>query len=282
MATKISRVFHKIFGNSGATSNFGQFGSEAASVGNKTKDISNIQGLSAWDNGWQDAVNASNKAPFLEDMNSCIYEHSYHLAYVLQEGIPEYDSNSFYFIGSIVKRTGTTEIYASLTDSNQGHALSAGADTAYWKYLGDLSALRPSILGRRHLTTASVGITTGVDAQIALDAEDFDLGGNFGAYEFIAPYSGYYRIEASVGYAATVDTKQYGINVYNSTAASILLQQASVSGGTAAIVLFTGGLVHLAQNDHIEIHTYQNSGITQYLTNDSSMTFMSVELIRKD
>ena len=114
----------------------GKFGSQVAGTPIKTKDIELIQTLAAWLDGLTDAVVNTNKAPYLEDINSVFYVFAYQLAYMLQEGTPEYNTDTTYFIGSIVKKTGTFELYGSLQDSNAGNALGTQADTAYWKYLG--------------------------------------------------------------------------------------------------------------------------------------------------
>jgi len=138
---KITRKLLKVFGLSGASDNFAKFGSEVAGAPIKTKDIELIQSLSAWDNGLQDAVVAANKAPYIEDINALIHVLAYQSAYTLQEGIAEWNTDSVYYIGSVVKKTGTTELYASLTDDNTGNALGAQLTNTNWQYLGTLASL---------------------------------------------------------------------------------------------------------------------------------------------
>ena len=140
MAKTLVRKLLNVFGLAGSDTYFGEFGSKAAGSPTHTKDIETIQDLSAWDNGLQDALNVSNRLPFLEDMNSLFHVHSYQTAYMLQEGIPEYDASSTYYIGSIVKKTGTFELYGSLVDSNTGNALPSKTTTTYWQYLGLLGS----------------------------------------------------------------------------------------------------------------------------------------------
>lgn len=132
---KLTRALFKLFGGSGATSNFGQFGSKTAGSPTNTKDIVTIQGIDAWINGWQDAVFAANKAPFLEDMNAKDYVFAYEVAYILENGIAEYDATTAYYTGSYVRKAGTSEVYASLTDANTGNALPSKADNAFWRYV---------------------------------------------------------------------------------------------------------------------------------------------------
>ena len=123
-----------MFGGLGATGNFGKFGSRAAGTPVNTKDIENIQELGAWTSGWQVAVLAANAAPFLEDMNSVCLVFAHQLGYILQEGVAEYNVDTPYFIGSIVKKTSTGEFYRSKIDDNLGNALPSMADNTEWAW----------------------------------------------------------------------------------------------------------------------------------------------------
>ena len=138
---KITRATLKQFGSTGTTGYFGKFGSQAAGAPVTTKDVATIQSLTAWLNGFQDALTLNTKAPYLEDMNSLFYVMAYMQAYSLQEGIAEYDAGTTYFIGSIVKKTGTTELYSSIVDTNTANALPIKVNDTKWKYLGDLQNL---------------------------------------------------------------------------------------------------------------------------------------------
>ena len=145
---KIIRKNMTVFGLSGATSNFEQFGSKKINgTPNYTKDVEVIQGLSAYQNGWQDAV-ALNNAPYIQDMNALQYVFSYQSAYLLQEGIAEYNSSAVYYIGSIVKNPGTFELYGSKIDSNTGNTLPSQVSDSNWYYLGNLTSL-PTV-GRKY------------------------------------------------------------------------------------------------------------------------------------
>lgn len=135
---KLTRVPAKVFAESAVATEIGQFGSAVAGSKLETADVATIQGLSAWLDGWSESLVSGNRYPALQEMNGLLKVLSYQGAYALQEGIAEYDSATTYYIGSIVKKTGTFEIYGSLTNNNVGQALSDGAD---WKFLGDLSNL---------------------------------------------------------------------------------------------------------------------------------------------
>jgi hypothetical protein len=132
---KITREAQVVFGGDGSSDNFAKFGSQAAGAPIKTKNIATIQSLAAWGDGLQEAVWPVNKAPFLEDLNSLFFVHSRQVAYILQEGMAEWNADTSYYIGSIVKKTGTGEFYRSLTDDNLGNALPMVAgDNANWAW----------------------------------------------------------------------------------------------------------------------------------------------------
>lgn len=133
---KLTRVPAKVFAASAAADEIGQFGSAVAGSKLETSDVATIQGLSAWLSGWSEALVSGNRYPALQEMNGLLKVLSYQGAYALQEGIPEYDSATTYYVGSIVKKTGTFELYGSLTDDNVGNALTVDTE---WKFLVDLA-----------------------------------------------------------------------------------------------------------------------------------------------
>lgn len=144
--SKLTRAFQLIFGDGGDQSHFGQFGSRAAGTPLPTKDPTVIQALGAFvNNGWLDAINSANKAPFLEDMNGLFYLIFRQIAYIFQEGVPEWDGSTTYFIGSIVKKTGTFEQYGSIVNNNTGNALPNQTTDANWQFLNPPS-VAPGIM----------------------------------------------------------------------------------------------------------------------------------------
>lgn len=140
---KLTRVPAKVFAASAAADEIGQFGSAVAGVKLETSDVATIQALSAWLDGWSEALVSGNRYPALQEMNGLLKVLSYQGAYALQEGIAEYDSATTYYIGSIVKKTGTFELYGSLTDDNIGNALTVDTE---WKFLVDLDTLSNALI----------------------------------------------------------------------------------------------------------------------------------------
>ena len=117
MTSKITRKTASIFSGSAlaAPGGIAQFGSLAASAPAYSTDPAIIQSLSSWLDGWNTAIVAGD-APCLEDMNAVNFVNSYQTAYLLQQGIAEWDSGTTYFTNSFCQVSGV--IYKSLVDNN--------------------------------------------------------------------------------------------------------------------------------------------------------------------
>lgn len=104
---KLTRLTGKIFGETAdgtlANPQIGQFGSAKAGTYVGTGDVATIQSLPAWSNGWIDAVTPSQQFPTLPEMTGVHKVLSYQSAYLLKEGVAEYDENTTYDINNICK-----------------------------------------------------------------------------------------------------------------------------------------------------------------------------------
>ena len=120
---KLTRVLHKIFGiNAGATE-LGVFGSlKAGSPAYATTDLTTIQSLPAWESGMYEAVTGYT-SPAMQDVNSALYHSSRQVGYLLQEGVPEYDSSTTYYQYGYCKSSGV--IYKSKIDNNLGYPVTS-------------------------------------------------------------------------------------------------------------------------------------------------------------
>jgi len=133
---QLPRVTQPIFA-SGA-SNIGQFGSAQAGTFVLSTNLATLMSLSAWSEGWSDAVIGSSKFPPLEEMNALAYITTSQLAYLFQSGVPEYDAGTTYYPYSLCRNPGTFQIFGSIAaGANTGHALT---DPSNWKKLIDLGA----------------------------------------------------------------------------------------------------------------------------------------------
>ena len=113
--TRLKRITNKIFGSTaspdGDATNgayIGQFGSAKLGTYNATADVEEIQALSAWDNGWIDAVIPNQQYPTLPEMTGVGKVLSYQTGYLHQEGVSEWDAGTEYYINSIVKYASST------------------------------------------------------------------------------------------------------------------------------------------------------------------------------
>lgn len=128
---RITRKQQKIFAES-ATNN-GVFGSLQGNDPTISSDPDAIQGRAAYSNGWNDATYSAELLPPLEEFQALQYLFSRQIAYVMQEGIPEWDTNTTYYKGALVKKIqsdGSFILYASLIDNNTGNLVT---DTTKWQ-----------------------------------------------------------------------------------------------------------------------------------------------------
>lgn len=144
---KIARVSQKIFGSSAGANEIGIFGSFAAGSPTTTTSPTAVQSLAAYTGGWNDAILGSN-APAIEDVNALDFLNSYQLAYLLQQGVAEYDTGTTYFIGGIVN-DGAGNLFVSIADSNANNPLS---DVTKWKTFNSKPALSISTVQTANYT----------------------------------------------------------------------------------------------------------------------------------
>lgn len=137
---KIPRKTQKIFGSSAGATGITEYGSPASGTPVYDTDLDNIQTV-VWGTGWSGAALAGTEIPTFQDFNAIHFVATNQIGYLLQEGIAEYDAGTEYHTNSIVKKTGTYEIYGSKVNANTGNALPAAVDDANWQYLGSLANL---------------------------------------------------------------------------------------------------------------------------------------------
>lgn len=127
-----------MFGDNAAVNNFFQFGNSSIT----TKDVGAMQNGN-WENGWSSGgVNINGViTPEFQEFNTLSYVTTSQIAYLQQEGIAEYHAETEYHQNSIVKESGTSNLYVSLVNNNTGNAINSGGDNAFWKFAGDLLSL---------------------------------------------------------------------------------------------------------------------------------------------
>lgn len=128
--SKITTKLQKVFAATGPTGIVGQFGSLAAGSPTYTDDVETIQDLNEYGIGLVSAL-INGAPPAIQDINGLFYMITKQIAYLMQQGIPEWNADTTYYIGSFVTRPDGTdgEIFISVADDNLNNALT---DTDYW------------------------------------------------------------------------------------------------------------------------------------------------------
>lgn len=127
---RITRKQQKVFAVD--ASNNGVFGSLQAQDPVHSQDPDVIQSRTAYSNGWNDATYSAEKLPPLEEFQALQYLFSRQIAYLMQDGISEWNSATTYYKGSLVKAIqsdGSFILYASLVDNNTNNQVT---DTTKW------------------------------------------------------------------------------------------------------------------------------------------------------
>ena len=128
MAT-LTRQTQKIFGGNANADMLAVFGSMKTGTPQYSTNLATLQST-AYTQGWSEAI-LNDKAPYLEEMNAVQYGLSYQIAYLLQQGVPQYDANTEYSATSLVQVIENNElvIKRSLVDNNIGNPTT---NTTYW------------------------------------------------------------------------------------------------------------------------------------------------------
>lgn len=143
----------------------------------------------------------------------------------------------------------------------------------------NLSSLNPSLSLARIIMAANQTYTTAGWQKINYDTVDFDLNANFNTTtdQFIAPVTGYYRVNASWRSSATsISTSSFGIGIY---ANGTLVRAKSYNHtGTGQIIRSINNIVELNAGDTIEI--YINPSPTLTISSIDIAASFEIEQIR--
>ena len=201
---KLTRLKAKIFGETASTTNtpkeIGQFGSGKLGTYNATGDVATIQDLPAWSNGWIGAVTPNDQFPPLPEMTGVHKVLSYQEAYLLQQGVPEWNADTDYYKNGFCSYNGL--IYRSIADDNTGNQPD---NESYWELYGaiddyanqDLTNL--TTIGNARLQYAPFSINQGTvvnGKNNTLKSESFiQTYNNAGTYTIEITDAGQYEIE---------------------------------------------------------------------------------------
>lgn len=134
---KLTRFTQLLFGSTASAGRISEYGSlqngTPTTYAGSAATPALIQGDPGnFESGWDGAV-IGNSSPAIQDANAVQYLNSYQLAYLLQEGIAEYDAATTYYINSICQVSGV--LYVSLVNTNIGNApASSPSDWTVYAY----------------------------------------------------------------------------------------------------------------------------------------------------
>ena len=115
---RLPRVKQKIFAGTAQTSQITEFGTIKSGTPVYARDAADIMN-SNFEAGWSAAIEGD-YAPYRQDRNAVDTATTQQIAYILQEGVAEWDANTTYYNGSVVKLIDGTTIkhYRSIADNN--------------------------------------------------------------------------------------------------------------------------------------------------------------------
>lgn len=264
----IARKTAKIFGGSLAASlNVAKFGSLAAGSPAYSIDPADIQ-TAEWLLGWAAAV-VGNNSPALQDFNGVLLVLSRQIAYLLQSGVPEWDSGTTYFIDQFCRKSGI--LYVSLVDNNTAN--DPATPGANWV----------SLEAPAGASTDAQAVAVDAAAHLLAQTELFDPDGCFAPSVYTAKIAGIYRVSAfaqvdnDTGAAATMEIT---LSVVKNGAVTLLASGDNTpSPSGARWYPKVMGTVQLAAGDTIGIYISANDGVNSGSVNASNGN-LSIERVR--
>lgn len=127
---KLERVHQKIFASNAPASDVGVIGSLHEGNPTEAASVQDIQSLAAFEAGIRSIVIGEN-SPIIEEDNALYKLITYQLAYLFQNGIPEWDSLVEYHPLSMIKHGANYYFLPSGTSENQEPGVSGAWETFY-------------------------------------------------------------------------------------------------------------------------------------------------------
>lgn len=130
---KINRATQKIFGSNANSTAITEFGTAKNAEPTYITDgnVEDIQANPSFLTGWSNSLE-QDLAPFMQDSNALWYMITSQVAYLLKNGIAEYDAGTSYDLGDlakVVQQNGTVVVYKSLQNDNLNNST---GDSNYW------------------------------------------------------------------------------------------------------------------------------------------------------
>lgn len=122
-------------------------------------------------------------------------------------------------------------------------------------------AVTQGVMCYAYLATTQSNLTNNTVTKVTLDAEVFDVGGDFDIANnrFVAPVSGYYHIMATVTFSGVVADKRYIAYIYVN-GAQVNISSMSIGTVTTGIYIPVMALVYVEAGQYIELYAESESG----------------------
>ncbi len=121
--TKYNRTTGRVFAENanpnGNNPEIGVFGSAQLGTYQGSNDIDEISDNEAWGTGWSAGVVSNLNYPPLPEFNGILKYITQQIAYILQAGVPEWDTNTIYYNNYYCSHNG--KLWRSNTDDNIGN-----------------------------------------------------------------------------------------------------------------------------------------------------------------
>jgi len=119
--------------------------------------------------------------------------------------------------------------------------------------------------------------------RVQLNKKDWDLANNFNVstYRFTATVPGYYLVACQVAITFAAANSRVIAGVYkNGARVASFRQQQTIDNRQQG----AGGarIIHLAQNEYLELYTFQDSGAAKDTLDDKTCVYMDVVLWKRD
>lgn len=274
---KITRIFQNIFASTAGAGQIGEFGSLAAGTPVTTTSAAVAQSLNNWKGGWFDAILGGN-SPAIEDMNAVHFVTTYQLAYLMQAGIAEWQTDTVYYQYSLVNYLGN--VFMSKVDTNTGNT--PGADATKW------TMLVAQNMAVKYNTAAGQSITSGAAPILNFGSREYDplglvtIGSN---WCLTVPTGGDGKWRMSV--AATFASSAWAANpiatlqAYQNltTPVDFLAYFKSVASFTDRVMMVGTSTFNLVAGNKLSVLINQNTGGSKSLETDATFNYISIERI---
>jgi hypothetical protein len=256
--TQYPRKIQKPFGGSlSVPGNVAVIGSLQAGAVAYSGDLKTLQSLSNYDLGFNGVV-IGNRVISLEEFNGLMLMVTQQLSYLMQSGIPEWDADTTYYVGNVVRGVGNGFIYTSLTGGNLNNPVT---DSNNWA-----ASIGSTPAAARMTTNQVVAVDTN-GHKINFTAPYISTGTNYDGpnAQFIAPVAGAYNVTAELqvdnntGTSASMEISCRA--VINGVTVAISRGESVASPPGARWYPTLGGMVPLAAGDTLEIQLAFNDAV---------------------